>query len=198
MELLSAFVLMAVIALFADQPATDRVILLPDADGKVGELTLSNQAGSQTINQAYMSIEARGESYLEDPKQLNKDAVDSNYTEVLSSVPKSASRYILYFTLGTTELTDESKMLITKISDDVKSREFYDVFIDGHTDTTGSSEKNYHLALERAQTVNKLFGDKLPKPDKVRVTSHGDGNLLVATEDDVDEPRNRRVEILIH
>ena len=198
MELLSAFVLIAVIALFSDQPATDRVILLPDADGNVGELTISNQAGSQTINQAYMSIEAKGESALDSPKQLNKAEVDSNFTEVLSSIPKSASRYILYFKLGTTELTDESKILITKISDDAKSREFYDVFIDGHTDTTGSSEKNYHLALERAQVVNKLFGDKFPAPDKVRVTSHGDANLLIKTEDEVEEPRNRRVEILIH
>ncbi len=34
-------------------------------------------------------------------------------------------------------------------------------------------------------------------PDLIEVTSYGEHKPLVATADDVDEPRNRRVEVVI-
>jgi len=196
MEFISAFVIMVFFAM--SSPVQDRIILIPDADGKVGEIIVSNQAGSQQINQAYMSVEVNGESTLNTPKQLDKKAINSNFAEAISAMPQEASRYILYFNSATTELTDESKQLISQIIADVKSRTHYDMFIDGHTDTTGAATENYDLALERAQEVNKLFSGKIPQPEKVHVTSHGEGNLLVKTTDNIDEARNRRVEIVIH
>ncbi len=198
MELLTAFIIIAAVTLFSAQPVSDRVILIPDADGNVGEIIVSNQAGTQILDQPYMSVESKGNSRLDAPEQLDRDSVINNFKEVLASIPHPASRYILYFKTGTTELTDESRQMLDKISADVNSRQNYDVFIDGHTDTMGATERNYNLALERAQEVNLLFSEQLSKPEKVRVTSHGDGNLLINTADEVDEPRNRRVEILIH
>ena len=34
-------------------------------------------------------------------------------------------------------------------------------------------------------------------PDIIRIFSHGEGNPLIPTPDDVPEPRNRRVEVLV-
>ncbi len=198
MGLLSIFVVIASLIIYSDQQVEERIILIPDADGKVGQIFVSNSSSSHTVSQAYMSIEVKDKSTISSPKQLDKENVTDDFSGALSSVPLSQSKYILYFISGTTELTERSKKLINKIVSDVKSREIYDVFIDGHTDTTGSSEKNYQLALERAITVRALFGEKIPQPENVRVTSHGDGNLLIKTADEVNEPRNRRVEILIH
>jgi peptidoglycan-associated lipoprotein len=54
---------------------------------------------------------------------------------------------------------------------------------------------NEQLGMERARQVSAfLAGLNLPA-DKVAVESHGEKNLLVATPDNTDEPRNRRVEI---
>jgi len=176
----------------------DRIILIPDADGKVGELVVSHPSGTHQIKQAYSAVHIKGKSTIHAPKQLEKSAVHSSFSEAISAMPQASSRYILYFNSATTELTEESKQLINQIITDVKSRTHYDVFIDGHTDSTGDAEKNYDLALERAQEVNQLFGGKIPQPEKVQVTSHGEGNLLIKTADNVDEERNRRVEIVIH
>lgn len=197
MELLSIFVIVAGLLIYNNPPIEERVILIPDADGKVGEIFVTNPSSSQTVNQAYMSIDVENKSTLSAPKQLDKEAVLDNFSTALAAVPQPPSRYILYFNSGSTELTEESIQLIDKIVTDVNSREVYNVFIDGHTDTQGSQEINASLALERAHIVNKLFGDKLPKPEKVKVSSHGEGNLLIKTEDNVSEPRNRRVEVVI-
>ncbi|MFK5985396.1 MAG: OmpA family protein [Pseudomonadota bacterium] len=198
MELVSAFVLMFAVLVFSEPRVEDRIILIPDAEGNVGELIISNQTGAQSINQAYQLVEVDGESHLNAPKQLSKEVVQQDFSDALTAIPQAPSRYILYFVSGTTHLTDESQQLIEKIIADVKSREFFDVFIDGHTDTLGATEVNYRLALKRAQMVNVFFGNKIAKPEKVQVTSHGEGNLLIKTADEVDEPRNRRVEIVIH
>ena len=164
MGFISAFIMVVIFAI-TSEPQHDRIILIPDADGKVGEIVVSNQTGSQTVKQAYLSVDVIGESSIKAPKQLEKNDVNSSFAEVIAAMPQASSRYILYFNSATTELTEESKQLIDQIITDVKSRTHYDVFIDGHTDTTGSAEKNYLLALERAQEVNKLFGGKIPLPE---------------------------------
>jgi len=196
MEFISAFVIAVFFAMSSQ--VHDRIILIPDADGKVGELVVSHPAGTHQIKQAYTAVHMQGKSAIHAPKQLEKNHVHNSFSEAITAMPQEASRYILYFNSATTELTDESKQLISQIIADVKSRTHYDMFIDGHTDTTGAATENYDLALERAQEVNKLFGGKIPQPEKVHVTSHGEGNLLVKTTDNIDEARNRRVEIVIH
>jgi peptidoglycan-associated lipoprotein len=196
MGFISAFIIVVFFAISTEK--YDRIILIPDSDGKVGEIVVSHPSGTHQIKQAYSAVHIKGKSTIHAPKQLEKEAVHSSFAEVISAMPQASSRYILYFNSATTKLTDESKLLINQIVEDVKSRTYYDVFIDGHTDTTGSAEKNYLLALKRAQEVSNLFGDKLPKPEKVKVSSHGEGNLLIKTADNVGEARNRRVEIVIH
>jgi len=71
------------------------------------------------------------------------------------------------------------------------------VYIDGHTDTTGSRDYNYDLSERRAETVaDHLIGwDVLP--GRLIVRGFGETDLAVRTGDGVSEPRNRRVEIQI-
>ena len=67
----------------------------------------------------------------------------------------------------------------------------------GHTDRVGSVQDNDRLALRRAE---RLRGElmKLGLPDdSVQATGRGERDPLVATADEVPEPRNRRVELLV-
>ena len=76
------------------------------------------------------------------------------------------------------------------------------IAISGHTDTTGGEKHNSGLGAARAENAKAALEAALQKqqidPAKlgpVTATSLGETRLRVPTGDEVDEPRNRRVEI---
>jgi outer membrane protein OmpA-like peptidoglycan-associated protein len=95
-------------------------------------------------------------------------------------------------------LTDESTALTHELVQAIQKRVVTpDVVISGHTDTVGEMDYNYKLSLERAEVVYKILVAQGVAPANIIVTSHGEGNLLVKTGDNVEEPKNRRVEVVI-
>jgi outer membrane protein OmpA-like peptidoglycan-associated protein len=79
-----------------------------------------------------------------------------------------------------------------------KHREIQGVrfFIAGHTDTVGPAEYNLRLSRLRAQAIARWFrqrGLRIP----IAWEGFGEYSLLVKTADDVDEPRNRRVDYIL-
>jgi len=70
------------------------------------------------------------------------------------------------------------------------------LFIAGHTDTVGTSTYNLQLSRARAQAIANWFrrrGLKIP----IAFEGFGESVLLVKTPDEVDEPRNRRVDYIL-
>jgi len=70
------------------------------------------------------------------------------------------------------------------------------LFIAGHTDTVGASAYNLQLSRARAQAIASWFrrrGLKIP----IAFEGFGESALLVKTADEVDEPRNRRVDYIL-
>ena len=65
----------------------------------------------------------------------------------------------------------------------------------GHTDTVGKTEFNDALSLRRAERVRKDFVDRGIPTHTVNVAGRGEREPFVPTADEVNEPRNRRVEI---
>ncbi len=70
------------------------------------------------------------------------------------------------------------------------------LYIAGHTDTVGSGAHNLKLSQDRARSIASWFrkrGVKLPIPFE----GFGETSPEVKTADNVDEPRNRRVDYVI-
>lgn len=70
------------------------------------------------------------------------------------------------------------------------------LFIAGHTDTVGDASYNMRLSRQRAQSIAKWFrqrGLKIP----ISFAGFGESALLIKTADEVDEPRNRRVDYIL-
>jgi outer membrane protein OmpA-like peptidoglycan-associated protein len=70
------------------------------------------------------------------------------------------------------------------------------LFLAGHTDTVGDAEYNLRLSRARAQAIARWFrqrGLKIP----IGWEGFGKYALLVKTADNVDEPRNRRVDYIL-
>jgi len=70
------------------------------------------------------------------------------------------------------------------------------LYIAGHTDTVGAARYNLALSLKRAQAIAAWFrkmGLALP----IAFEGYGEQALRVATPDNTDEPRNRRVDYIL-
>jgi outer membrane protein OmpA-like peptidoglycan-associated protein len=103
--------------------------------------------------------------------------------------------FLLYFLTGKDELTPESNSDLEKVLADMRARPVPDIVVTGHTDTVGSADSNDKLSMQRAERVKGfLTGIGIPQ-DRIQTAGRGERELLVVTQDNVDEPRNRRVEI---
>ena len=177
---------------------TTTVVLLPDPDGKVGALTVSTDAGSVDIAKAGEATTVKSKTSLPSkPTILSEDKIAATFGDVLASLPEQPIHFILYFKSGSTELTKESTDLLPKILETVEERESQSISVVGHTDTAGNRQYNYKLSTLRAKAVSRLLVEKGVKKMYIKSTSHGEENPLVKTADNVNEPRNRRVEVIV-
>lgn len=100
---------------------------------------------------------------------------------------------IVYFNFDSAELTDEAKAKLVKAS--MMGRGANALMVNGHTDTKGNASYNESLALTRAQAVSEFLKAHGIAAKSIRVGASGEKMNAVATGDEVEESRNRRVTI---
>lgn len=174
------------------------VILMPDEDGSVGAVSVEAGGARQSIRQPFQYTKVSGLSEQPEPvKQMGENQFRSRYADLLGAQPLRPARFTLYFISGTSELTEESKALISKVLEAAKQRQPAEVSVIGHTDATGSQALNMRISAARAKAVEKLLRSSEAPPKSIYLRFHGENDPLVPTPDNVPEPKNRRVEIMI-
>jgi outer membrane protein OmpA-like peptidoglycan-associated protein len=190
--------LVLLVLLISGCASTTQVVLLPDPDGKVGILEVSNAKGTQTLNQAWQATEsASADRPPSEPKILEEKQVRQAFREALEAQPIPPVSFIIYFRTGSAALSTESLKLLAKVIDAIQARKSTDIIISGHTDSVGSIDDNYRLSIRRAKAVADILVKRGIDRRNIQETYHGEGNPLVPTPDRVREPRNRRVEITV-
>ncbi len=178
--------------------STTQIILLPDADSKVGVIEVSTDKGAQTLNQAWQATESASmDKTPGEPKILEKEEVRRAFREALVAEPAPPVSFIMYFKTDSSVLSTESLALLTKVLDVFHARKATDIIISGHTDAVGSVDYNRSLSLRRAKTVADILVARGIDRQIIQMTYHGKGNPLIPSSDGVPEPRNRRVEITV-
>ena len=173
------------------------VVLAPDPDGKTGAITVSNQAGDvgiATPNQATTVSDSKRSPTP--PVAIGKDSIDAIFSDALSIQPKPPIHYLLYFEKDLI-LTSESVRLLPEIHNAIRSRASTDISVVGHADAVGSREYNLTLSRNRANSIRDLLVEQGVAVNHIKTTSHGKENPLIKTGDNVSEPRNRRVEVVV-
>lgn len=127
--------------------------------------------------------------------RASEPEVHAAFGTTLSAMPARPAAFLLYFMTGKDELTPESSAALQQVLDELKRRPSPDVVAIGHTDTVGGQEQNDRLSLQRAERVKSLLVGIGIAAERIYVAGRGERELLVPTADNVDEPRNRRVEI---
>ncbi len=182
----------------ADSKASKALfVLLPDREGKVGQIEVSNSAGSQTLDEVRESTEVDcSDKVPSTPKIMDEKAVSDIFKEAIDALPASPVSFVMYFNSGSATPTKKSMELIPEILATIKSQKSTDVIVVGHTDTVASNKFNQKLSERRAKSVAKALVSKGVDKAMIEIEYHGEDRLLVQTPDEVDEPGNRRVEII--
>ena len=179
----------------------DQIALLPDPKGKGGVITVTTQGGSQILDKPGYAIEVTDPNKPPStPQPVNEKEITEVFGPALSAQPDPASRFILfilYFEHDATKLAYESKDSLAEVLRTIKNRKPNEVYIVGHTDLVGKEAYNIELSSRRAHYVRDLFVSNGIKPNSLFVTFYGKSRPLVLTKDEVPEPRNRRVEVIV-
>ncbi len=197
---LAPFVLAAVAlggcATVQPAPRQDLYVVLPDADGKVGALTVSHGQDRQVLDTAYAATRIETPGHLE-RRQAAESEVRGVFGPALAAEPPAPVSFTLYFIFGTDELMADSQQVLAQVTAEVLRRPGAEVIVIGHTDRVGSVERNDALSLQRAERIRQeLLRLGLPS-ERVGAAGRGEREPIVQTEDEVPEPRNRRVELTI-
>jgi outer membrane protein OmpA-like peptidoglycan-associated protein len=172
------------------------VVVVPSADGHVGTVVVERDRERVVLNQAYASSRIAGTSGPQAGRLAEQD-VRSAFASALTALPARPMSFLLYFITGTDILTDDSKIELVRMLDELRSRSAGDIFVIGHTDRVGSVEDNDRLSRLRAESVKADLVSQGIAEERVRAAGRGEREPIVQTDDGVDEPRNRRVEISV-
>lgn len=172
-------------------------VLLPDNNGSVGEIVVTNAKGSQALNKAGQSFSLSANSRPGEVRVMDKSTIDSVFGEAILLQPNSPTKFILYFWFDSIRLRPDSQKKFAEILEVIQEEKSLDISVNGHTDRAGSSKYNYTLSLKRAEFIaNKLVKAGVDQK-YIYTTSHGEGNPLVITADNKPKLRNRRVEVIV-
>lgn len=193
-----ALMAIIVISLLSGCCSKTMVVLLPEADGSVGKATVKSQESSATLTQANESARVGSPGQpVENTGVLDADQVQKIFAEALAAQPVPPEVFLLYFKSGGTELTEDSSSLIPLILESIRQRQSTDISVVGHTDRVGASRTNWQLSIKRARAVVDVLGANGVDISLMETSSHGENNPVVPTADNVAEPKNRRVEVVV-
>lgn len=176
-------------------PDPDRVVLLPSPDGSVGAVIVQSKLGQQLINKAYGGVVTAKDGALtiaeHDPAEVQR-----RYGAVLGSQPERPLSFVVRFASGSaTQLAPDALPTLDQIKQVLKTRRVPEITVIGHTDRVGTVAANDALSLKRAQAVRQILVEAGIDSARMEIAGRGEREPLVATPDEVAEPRNRRVEL---
>jgi outer membrane protein OmpA-like peptidoglycan-associated protein len=188
----------SIFSLISCAPKKNLIVLLPDPDGQVDKIVVENQGGTQLLTEPRHATEIKAVDIAPTaPVSMEDKEILRIFGETLSALPEPPIRLLLYFLTDTSELTAESQNQLPEVLHAIEARKSKDIGIVGHADRVGSRGYNQKLGLERAVSIKNILVSKGVDPSWIEVVSHGEDNPLIKTEDNVAEPRNRRVEVTV-
>ncbi|MBK6981984.1 MAG: OmpA family protein [Betaproteobacteria bacterium] len=199
---IAAAILLLAVAACAETPkvpvpvASELVAVIPGPDGHVGAVVVYSGGTMQVLDQPYEARRVRADGSAL-PELLAAPEISRAFRSTLEALPGRPASFTLYFLEGKDELTNASRAEMEKVFAELKRRPAPDIAVIGHTDTVGNLSFNDKLSLARAERMRELMIELGIPQGRIQAAGRGKRELLVATEDNVSEPRNRRVEISV-
>lgn len=188
--------LAAVLAIAGGCATRETIVLLPEKDGRDTAVTVAREGKEPVVlDKPYAAVTQS--RFGQEKYASNADDVAKRFGPALGAQPARAATFTLYFVEAKDEFTDESKAVVEGVFTEIARRAVPDVIVIGYTDTVGSDQINDALALQRAEFVRRELIRRGVAPDNIQAIGRGKRELAIPTADNVAEPRNRRVVILV-
>lgn len=170
------------------------LVLLPDADGAVGQVSMQTTQGRQTLRKPKEAADLVGGAgtFAVTDAQLQRD-----FGAVMGARPALPERFRIYFSSGTSRLSPEALLTVSRVIQRSQQFSALEVLVIGHTDAAGRPEANYQLGLDRARQFAEILIAQGIRAVNIEVGSAGESQPVVFTADGTPEPRNRRIEITL-
>ena len=202
MKYLKLRILFILLGVFAASCSSSRnlIVLLPDPDGKVGQIEVTTDSGHEVVKEAYHAVETGNSNDAPSaPKLMEQNAIKGIFAETLAAQPNPRFSFwtkTLYCKHASAELVDSSKKLLPEIIRELKSRNPIEVYLIGHADRVGPERYNVSLSHKRASSMKDTLTSAGIKSKMILISFYGETKPLIVTDDEVAEPLNRRVEIV--
>jgi OOP family OmpA-OmpF porin len=114
-----------------------------------------------------------------------------------AAAPEPARSFLVFFDWDRDTLTDRARQIIADAAANSRRVQTTRIEVSGHADRSGSPQYNQGLSQRRANNVAaELVRLGVPR-NEITVQAFGESRPLVPTADNVREPQNRRVEIVL-
>ncbi len=111
--------------------------------------------------------------------------------------PATESGFVAYFGFNETNITDRARQTLDAVVAAVRKLGTTALSVVGHTDTVGSTAYNQGLSEARARNVAEALAARGVPALAMTLAGRSENQLAVQTGDNVREPLNRRVEIVL-
>jgi outer membrane protein OmpA-like peptidoglycan-associated protein len=102
------------------------------------------------------------------------------------------------FKTGSDELDPESHSILNQVALTMKANpQIKRVRVEGHTDETGTRERNLELSQSRAESVRNYLIKKRVKPERLSAKGYGPDRPIERGNDEAAHAKNRRVEFIV-
>ena len=183
--------------LFAACSSTKEVVvLLPEAESKNGAVTVTGRDQTITLDAPLAAAKVNARGHIT-PAMVTDLEIRQRFGQALAAEPPEPIHFTLYFDANAAELQSSSQPVLEALLAEVARRTAVEVQITGHTDRVGTVADNDQLSMERAQAVRGILLKYGLRTDFVRTVGRGEREPLVPTPDEQEEPRNRRVEVIV-
>ena len=184
------------LCLFLTSCGGSSLLLLPDEAGGHGAVAVLESNG-KPVDAVVSQPDSRTKLGTASPRTRPAGKLKPDEIALLSGMPPPPRSYTLYFVEGTIDLAAESRPVLDELKGEIARRPGVDVEVTGHTDTVGSAEDNDALSQRRAQQILNLLATVGIDRSLMTAVGRGERELRVPTMDNVENPLNRRVEVLV-
>jgi len=195
---LAVLALAALLAACASGPRkqvpAELFVVVPAKDGHIGTIVVETAGQKRVINTAFGAERIQPDGGVVQ-STMTRDQVHAIFADAVDALPGRPASFTLYFLEGKDELTADSRVELEKVFAELKKRPLPDIMVIGHTDTVGGLDYNDKLSKARADRLRDMLVELGIPGQRIQAAGRGKRELLVPTEDNVSEARNRRVEI---
>jgi outer membrane protein OmpA-like peptidoglycan-associated protein len=184
----------------ADVRARDSLNAQQERAAKTEYQTMSETRmveAQQQLSATDQQLQAAEQQRSEAEKRAN-DAL-----EKLGSVKLDARGVILtlpgqvMFSTGKSSLLPGARHRLDQVAEALKVAPDRKVTVEGHTDSTGTPEKNQKLSEERANRVREYLISRGVPADQIQAEGYGDTHPLIDNDTAANRAQNRRVEVIV-